>query len=144
AGRHPNSCKQWDNIEERWVAANRMEWFIKKGQTVSSTEPVLFDFYVSFDAGHSRTLTEELIICDADVAPRGFDSKAGAVTRVACKMVVNVNSVPRHLFEEQRNSQGRSYQCLSFQLGMQVESGGLRFDFRVDDVVYGKVAVTFL
>ncbi|KAK3616102.1 hypothetical protein LTR22_027182 [Elasticomyces elasticus] len=144
AGRHPNSCKQWDNIEERWVAANRMEWFIKKGQTVSSTEPVLFDFYVSFDAGHSRTLTEELIICDADVAPRGFDSKAGAVTRVACKMVVNVNSVPRHLFEEQRNSQGRSYQCLSFQLGMQVESGGLRFDFRVDDVVYGKVAATFL
>ncbi|KAK4901484.1 hypothetical protein LTR49_027212 [Elasticomyces elasticus] len=144
AGRHPNSCKEWDNIEERWVAANRMEWFIKKGQTVSSTEPVLFDFYVSFDAGHSRTLTEELIICDADVAPKGFDSKAGAVTRVACKMVVNVNSVPRHLFEEHRNSQGRSYQCLSFQLGMQVESGGLRFDFRVDGVVYGKVAVTFL
>ncbi|KAK5744403.1 hypothetical protein LTR17_002113 [Elasticomyces elasticus] len=143
ASRHPASCKKWDDTEEKWVADNRMSWAIVKGQTVSSTTPVLVPFYRTFVAGQSKTVTEELVISDADSAPSAFSLTPGSGTRVSCRMLVNLNTVPANLWEVDRNSRGKAYHRLNYKIGMQIESGGLRFDFRVDDVVYGRVNATF-
>lgn len=140
---HPASCKEWDDIEECFKAGNRMVWHIKKGQTVSSTAPILLPFYRVFSPQSSKTVTSQLIYCDANSAPAGFESKPGSATQVACKMVINLQSVPEHLWREQQSPSGQSYSRLDYELGVQIESGGLRFDLRVDGVVYGKVVATF-
>ncbi|KAK4895262.1 hypothetical protein LTR27_006605 [Elasticomyces elasticus] len=140
---HPISCRTWDIDEESWRANHRMSWFISKGQTVSSTKPVVFPFYRTFAAGDSKTVTSELIIADGDVAPKGWSSALGSDTRVACRMTVNLNAVPAKLWKTKCNPKGKVYQQLDYNIGMQIESGGLRFDFRIGDVVYGKVNATF-
>lgn len=38
---HPISCMKWDRYEENWKAEDRMTWSITKGQTCSSTAPIL-------------------------------------------------------------------------------------------------------
>ncbi|KAK3721826.1 hypothetical protein LTR37_002992 [Vermiconidia calcicola] len=141
-GIHPVSCKEWDTLKEVWMADNRMRWFIEKGQTVSSAEPVLFSFTSDFTFAQNKAMTQELIVCDDEVAPVGY-TEASSSTKVLCKLVVPLSGVPTHLWEARQNTQGQRYEHLSFQLGMQVESGGLRFDMRVDGVVYGNVVATF-
>lgn len=142
-GVHPVSCKAWDDLNEKWMADNRMTWYIKKGWTVSSTKSVLKTWYSRFTPGHSRTVTYDLIVCDEDRAPDGYESYAGSPTKSLCKLTVNLNSVPAALWKERRTTDGRPYKGLSFQIGMQITSGGLNFDMRVDDVVYGAVTATF-
>ncbi|KAK5129421.1 hypothetical protein LTR08_003277 [Meristemomyces frigidus] len=141
---HSASNKVWDDNTEQWLANNHMAWYINKGDTVSSTEPILFPFYSTASMNMNSTLSiHELIVCDDDVAPSTFDKNPGSATQVMCKMIVNLRSVPRHLWKEHVNSTGTRYKRLDLVMGMQVESGRLRFDFRVDGVVYEKVMATF-
>ncbi|KAK5678546.1 hypothetical protein LTS10_008990 [Elasticomyces elasticus] len=136
---HPLSCKRWSKHSESWKAGGRMQWFIEKGQTVSSTEPILFDFHMDFDLDDKKIIKEKLIVCDEDIAPLGSDH----TTPVACTMVIDLNTVPKRYWKDRQTSSGIPFLRLSFTIGMQIESGGLRFDFRVGGVVHGKVNATF-
>jgi hypothetical protein len=107
-----------------------MTWNIEKGQTISSTEPMLFDFYSNFEYGASKTMVQELIVCDRDNALPYFRKSNGSPTQVLCSMAVNLASVPAHLWKSYRARDGSFYQRLSYQLGMQLESGGLKFDLK--------------
>lgn len=141
---HSVSRRYWDEYDEVWRVNDQMEWYIKKGETVSSTEPVLFPFYKTSSVhANNETITQELIVCDDSAAPSAYEGVPGSSTRVVCKMVVNLQSVPRHLWKDRCNSSGTRYHRLDFEMGMQIESGGLRFDLRIDGVVYGKVTATF-
>lgn len=136
---HPEQARYWNPLEECWKAQNQMSWYIKKGNTISSDEPVLFPLYRCFRSSDSRVATSHLIVCEDDVAPT-YGSKK---TRIACKLVVDLNDVPGYLWESAWNSSNTYYQKLHYHLGMQIESGGIRFDFRINDVVYGKVTASF-
>jgi hypothetical protein len=120
-----------------------MVWYIKKNWTVSSSTPILFSFYRTFLPGASRTITTELIVCDTNNAPTGHDVGPMSKTRVLCKLVTNLNKVPNQLWEERIAHDGRTYHTLTHEIGMQIESGGLKFDLRVDGVVYGDITATF-
>lgn len=136
---HPEQARYWDPLQECWKAQNQMSWYIKKGDTVSSDEPVLFPFYRCLRSSDSRIATSYLIVCEDDVAPTYGNKK----TRIACKLIVDLNDVPGYLWESAWNSSGTDYHKLHYHLGMQIESGGIRFDFRINDVVYGKVTASF-
>lgn len=120
-----------------------MKWYIKKGQTVSSTQPMIFDFYRTSANGFNTLYPVELIYCDSRKAPAGYASHEGSATKVLCSMMVNLTAVPGHLYKTLLSLEGRPYQRLDFQIGMQLGSGGLTFDLRVDGVVYGKVTAKF-
>lgn len=140
---HSEESKYWDSLAGKFKAFNRMKWFISKGETVSATEPVQLGFSHNFRQNAAKAVTVKLITCDEENAPLDFDSSPGSSTKVLCKMVVNIESVPGNLWKERVNSSGTRYLKLSHDIGMQIESGKLRSDFRVDGVVYGKVMATF-
>lgn len=143
--KHAAHLRYWDDNTERWMARDQMQWYIKKGDTVSSTDPVLFSFV--FTAASFEDMDQirrpEMVACDSDLQPSTFSKHPGGETKVVCTMLVNLAPIPRHLWRQERNSVGRTYYKLPMELGMQIESGGLRFDFRVDGVVYSKVMATF-
>lgn len=85
----------------------------------------------------------ELIVCDDDDPPTAHATEIGSSTRVLCTLTANLHQVPTHLWQRKSNSEGEQYQHLAFDLGMQLESGGLRFDCLVDDVEYGKAVASF-
>ncbi|KAI7231896.1 actin-like ATPase domain-containing protein [Hortaea werneckii] len=137
---HSNRVKFWDDIRLCWKARHQMSWFIGKGETVRSDEPVFFSFERNFQQFHDKIVTDHLIVCDHDVAPRECTEYN---TRKICALETDLNSVPAPHWKNKKTSRGTRYQKLEYELGMQVESGGLRFDLRVDGVVYGNVVATF-
>ena len=140
---HPPSCKQWDDLDEKWKAADRMTWYIQKGDTVSSTAPILFPFYRTFAKGSRKTGTSSLIVCDREVAPDGFEYGPRSPTRVLCKLDIDFQKIPSRLWKKRFTSEGKPYDKINYQLGMQIGSGTIKFDLRVGDVVYGDVTAKF-
>ncbi|RMY77204.1 hypothetical protein D0862_13600 [Hortaea werneckii] len=136
---HSEEAKYWDSLEECWRAKNQMTWYITKGDNVSCDEPVLFPFHRCFLSTDSKIATSSLTVCEDDVAP----TSANDQTRTVCRMVADLNDVPKYLWESKTNSKGIRYQKLRYHLGMRITSGGIQFDFRVDDVVYGEVTASF-
>ncbi|KAI6823504.1 actin-like ATPase domain-containing protein [Hortaea werneckii] len=143
--KHAAHLRYWDDNTGKWMARDQMQWYIKKGETVSSTGPVLFPFTFTVTSYEEMNQVRrlEMVACDSDLQPSTFSKDPGGETKVICTMLVNLAQVPRHLWHQKRNSAGMIYYELSMELGMQIESGGLRFDFRVDGVVYSKVMATF-
>ncbi|KAK5685781.1 hypothetical protein LTR17_026936 [Elasticomyces elasticus] len=137
---HNRSCKVWDPLEKAWKADSQMSWCIAKVETVSSTEPVLFPFDLEVESHETRKYVVRLISCDEDDAPAMLTLTN---TPVACSSVSDLTLVPKKLWKTFKNSKGRFYQRLSFNVGIQIESGALSFDFRVNRVVYGKATATF-
>lgn len=41
-GLHPPSSKRWEELEQEWVADNRIKWYIRKDQICSTKEPICF------------------------------------------------------------------------------------------------------
>lgn len=140
---HPWSCRVWDHNDERWTATNRMQWYIGKGQTVSSESPILFDFYRTFSKGERKVCTEQLIVCDQNTAPAGFEAQPGSPTRVLCNLKVDLKKIPGRFWTKHETSNGKQYNRIEYQLGMQIQSGTIKFDIRVEDVVYGNVTASF-
>ncbi|KAI6790853.1 actin-like ATPase domain-containing protein [Hortaea werneckii] len=135
---HSDSAKYWDDFESCWKAKDQMRWYIRKGDTIPSDAPVLFSFHRCFELNDRNEANHALIVCDDDNAP----SQCEASTRSICVMQSDLEDVPAHLWRWKRSSKG-PYKKLSFEMGMQIQSGGLRFDLRVDNVTYGKVTTAF-
>jgi hypothetical protein len=140
---HSRSERIWDDDEEKWVVDNRITWYIKKGQTCSSNNPILFPFYNTYRTSTGKTQSSELIVCDDDNPPDVYERSNRGTARKLCKLTVNLEPVPSRFWKQKTNSKGDRYQRLDYALGMQIGSGGLRFDQRVDDVVYGDVVAEF-
>ncbi len=128
---HPEDCKVWCKVDACWKAKDRMTWYVKKGSEVSSQSPLSFPFYHDFAIGGSKTCTQKLIVCDTDFALDGFGSSPGAATRVMHEMFVDLENVPARLWQSRTGANGRKYQRLQYDLGMEYGSGGLEFDMRV-------------
>lgn len=137
---HIRSQRVWDEMEERWMVPRQVRWYIEKDDTCSSTEPILFPFYTDYWSSSGQQSTCYLIGCDDDIAPDSCD--AGSA-RTECSLTVNLDPVPSRFWTHRTNSKGKSYKRLNYVLGMQIESGGIKFDLRVDDVVYGEVVANF-
>ncbi|KAI7155864.1 actin-like ATPase domain-containing protein [Hortaea werneckii] len=137
---HSEHLRYWDDLKLCWKADDQMTWFITKGETVRPDKPVFFPFHRKYDRPRDKTVTDYLIVCDQDVAPREYNDRN---TRSICALKTDLGRVPAHHWKDKFNSRGTRYQEIHYMLGMQIQSGGLRFDLRVDGVVYGDVVATF-
>lgn len=69
--------------------------------------------------------------------------KPGSKTRELCTLETDLSAVPNRYFMLRRNSKGKVYYEIHFELGLQIKSGSIHFDLRVDNVVYGNVTARF-
>jgi hypothetical protein len=140
---HSPSRKYWSEFDEEFRVRDRMRWFIRKGSTVSSSEPVLFPFYTNFaDIGSSMYRTK-LIFSKIDDAPDDYDASPGSQTETLCRLEVDLDMVPHKHWTFKNTTDGSRFKRLDFQLGMHVKSGNITFDLRIDGVVYGEVSANF-
>ncbi|KAK5110551.1 hypothetical protein LTR62_005743 [Meristemomyces frigidus] len=73
-----------------------------------------------------------------------IDAGGGTVDLITYSIKLRASMTQRdHLWGQCRSEYGSCYSRLVFDVGMQIDSGGLRFDLRVDGVVYGDVTMTF-
>lgn len=140
--KHSASSKYWDDVESMYNAGKQMDWFIKRGQTVSSTEPILLPFYITGKTIRTDTHKETLVYSEAENAPEEFSDERRSATKVLCKLAVELSSTPRRAWRK-KSAADKSYYELSFDLGMQIHSGGLRFHMEIDGEVYGSIVASF-
>jgi hypothetical protein len=141
--RHPQDCKFWDDADRQYKARNRMTWYIRKGSNVSSAVPIKFNFYRQFGPTDSLAVADELVVCDEDDAPDGYSNHPGSPTRALCTVRTNLNTVPAHLWKSKTGASGRSYREIGYEIGLQMVSGGLKFELTVDGRPYGSVTASF-
>ncbi|EAT85318.2 hypothetical protein SNOG_07852 [Parastagonospora nodorum SN15] len=126
--KHPISDRYWSPLWERWMGAQ-----------VSETTPISFHYTRNFRPGQSLIVEDDLIACDAEVAP---DSFRKGLTNV-CTLTTDLNTVPKSLFTRLTTTKGVEFDNLDFTLDMRIASAGLVFELKVDGVRYGSVEAKF-
>ncbi|KAG8626306.1 hypothetical protein KVT40_005251 [Elsinoe batatas] len=139
-GVHSPSNKVWCDIETKYMADNQLNWIVQKGQNLVSDRPQTMGFYfVDTCIPDNHTVT--LRTCSYEKAPVEFSKDNDGVHLV--NLTVDLTPVPRHAFQQKVNSLGVKYYHLDFDVGLFLDSGNLRFDFRIDGKVYGSVQACF-
>ncbi|KAF2221153.1 hypothetical protein BDZ85DRAFT_284044 [Elsinoe ampelina] len=139
-GVHSPSNKIWCDIETKYMADNQLDWIVQKGQNMVADRPQTMDFYF-VDTYIPDNHTIILRTCSYEKAPAEFSEKEDGVHLV--NLTVDLTPVPRHAFQQKVNSLGVKYYLLDYHVGLFLDSGNLRFDFRVDGKVYGSVQACF-
>ena len=120
-----------------------MIWFIKRGDTISRSEPIRRSFTRHFEEGFSDyqlLTTETLCICKLPQAPV-YPSK---MTPIHVKCVSDFRGLPRDKLEKITGKDGKTYYRLSFYLVLLRESATFRFECRdADDKVMGSVETSY-
>lgn len=113
-----------------------------QGTPISPDTPISFHYTRNFRPGQSLVVEDELIACDADVAPDAFSKDKESLTTV-CSLKTDLASVPKALFSRLATSKGVEFDNLDFELHMKIESADLVFELRVDGKAYGSVLAEF-
>lgn len=167
--KHPIEDRYWSPLWERWMVSDRMQWHIAKvrhlpvliyakgtaviqkdircrlhidhlqGAQVSESAPISFHYTRNFRPGQSLIVEDDLIACEADVAPDSF--RKGLMN--VCTLTTDLNTVPKSLFTRLTTTKGVEFDNLDFTLDMRIESAGLMFELMVDGVRYGGVSAKF-
>ena len=110
-----------------------------QGEQVTERKAVSFHYTRNFRPGQSLVIEDDLIGCDADVAPDAY--KKGLIN--VCTLTTDLNAVPKSLFTRLTTTKGIEFDNLDFTLDMTIDSASLIFELKVDGVRYGKVTAKF-
>ncbi|KAF2228275.1 putative hsp70 family protein [Elsinoe ampelina] len=139
---HPVTSKYVDQYDGKTRASSQMKWFIKKGDNIVSNSPVLHSF-CQYSWSQPSSSWSTLYYCEEDEAPTAYSSSPYGKVKKLCNVTANTKRVPKHKWHEGESLSGRGYLRLDFHLGVQLESGRLKFDFRIGGTVHGSVDAKF-
>ncbi|THY77779.1 hypothetical protein D6C86_07246 [Aureobasidium pullulans] len=142
ANKHSLKNKYWCSVYHEWRARNQITWCIERGQSLPVKKPVLFNFNHKWDVDEESPtyVSPKIIVSDSVYAPIEYEKTQE--TRKLCRLLTCLSNVPREHFKiAYRN--GHPHRKLSYTIGVVVDSGGLNFDLRVDDIVYGQIRADY-
>ncbi|TLS24218.1 hypothetical protein PpBr36_08383 [Pyricularia pennisetigena] len=128
-GKHLEEDKAWGKQELTYLAINQMQWFLKKGQSVSSKKPVRHKFYelLNPDTGLKPSIEIELYQCDREKPPPRKED----CVKLSCKMSFTLDVRPADL-EPWANSKGKKFKKFSYEIEMIPSGASPQFVFWVN------------
>ncbi|KAI0904020.1 actin-like ATPase domain-containing protein [Ustulina deusta] len=123
-GVHNQRDKFWDADEGVWRARRQMQWYLQKGQSVSTEEPIRHNFYRSFDTEDSfrengGTLVDEILHCDDDIPPPRKTERVQVLCETSWKYD---DEITFESVEDYRGKNGHKLKRLTYEIVM-VPSG---------------------
>ncbi|KAI5209900.1 hypothetical protein E4T39_00616 [Aureobasidium subglaciale] len=139
---HSLKNKYWCSVFSESRASSQIKWCIETGQNMPANEPVLFHFSHTWDLDHGypTSVCPNIIVSDLPEAADEFEKSFE--TRTLCRLMTYLKDVPRKHIKV-RTKKGTKHRRLNYVIGLQVASGSLEFDLRVDGIVYGKVKADY-
>ncbi|PYI00230.1 actin-like ATPase domain-containing protein [Aspergillus sclerotiicarbonarius CBS 121057] len=136
-GVHSPNDKCWDDLQERYLATDQMEWYIKKFSNLSENQPIRMSFSrgVRITDTDGLLFQQKLMFCNSDGAPDRRNNE----TLQLCSLEADLRRIPRGLFKKRRNSQGVEYFKIHFELVLIPTSASLLFELEFNGVSYGSV-----
>lgn len=138
---HSLSVRYLDRHTQEYRAADQMSWHVKVGQDMPTKSPIILPFFITtgWEDGYPDRHPVSIMFSDDEIAPREYN--ASDICKL-CTIDADLRRVPRRSFKK-KTKNGKSYRQLDFEIGMQIDSGGLVFDLRVNGIVYGTVKATY-
>ncbi|KAJ5365517.1 hypothetical protein N7517_008403 [Penicillium concentricum] len=134
--KHPaDQNLEWCPYEEQWKARNRMTWYIRKGESLTESEPIRMTFYHVVDIDSHMVFNEQLKFCQEATAPKVMNSSVVQL----CELQADLSRVPKGLFTKKTNSSGVQFYHITFDLVLTPASASLLFDLQFNGVSYGSV-----
>ncbi|KAI1425003.1 hypothetical protein F5Y12DRAFT_397991 [Xylaria sp. FL1777] len=155
-GTHQEIDKVWDDDESKFMAANQMEWYLKRGSTmfpgkialltnhqgeeVSTKDTVRHSFYNIFRSDFGGTITVNIDYCDEKDPP---SRKTDLVKRM-CSIECNID-IPFSKLKDSPNPNGKKLKRLDYDIEMVPSGASLEFNVYVEGRKMGvsNVAVDF-
>ncbi|CAI7612588.1 unnamed protein product [Penicillium bialowiezense] len=128
----------WCPYEEKWFQEHCMRWYITKGMSLNTNEPISFDFYLTVPQSGIHTelvFRETLKINHSSKAPSHLNSSVSDL----CEVEADLSKIPFALFEKKRNSKGVTYYRIDFSLILVPSSASLIFELHFNGISYGMV-----
>ncbi|OQE16192.1 hypothetical protein PENSTE_c025G09627 [Penicillium steckii] len=129
----------WCSWEEKWMIDNNMRWYIKKGDSFSEGQPVIFSFYRNIPKDSSFIFHETLYACVNGEAPLFKNDDVSE----HCDLTVDLSKVPKELFDYKTNSHGKGYYRVDFEIILIPQSACLIFEFQMNSISYGTVRARY-
>ncbi|TIA23807.1 hypothetical protein D6C81_02707 [Aureobasidium pullulans] len=134
AGEYSEASKTWCADEGAWYADDVVKWYVTKGQSMLTGNPISMPFYVTGrEISDSEIIT--MIVSDEDEPPKEF--KPTDKTRILCTINAGLESVARRSWKVRYNDKNKKYLFLQHSIGLTFGPGGLSFDVRVGQKVVG-------
>ncbi|KAI5270556.1 actin-like ATPase domain-containing protein [Aureobasidium subglaciale] len=142
AAQHSRRDRYIDDVTKETRAGSQMSWHVKKGQDMPTKTPITLPFFNTFAVGDDipDNRTVEIMFNDREIAPQGYSIATG--TLKLCQIDANFRNIPRKFFKK-KTKNGVSYRRLEFEIGMQIGSGSLILDLRVNGIVYGTAKASY-
>ncbi|KAI0430723.1 hypothetical protein F5Y09DRAFT_307087 [Xylaria sp. FL1042] len=139
-GTHLEIDKVWDDDESIFMAANQMEWYLKRGEEVSTKAAVRHSFYNTFRSDFGGSITVAIEYCDEKTPPpRNTD-----VVKRMCSIECNID-IPFSKLKDSPNPKGTKLKRLDYDIEMVPSGASLEFNVYVEGRKMGasNVAVDF-
>ncbi|KAL2856684.1 hypothetical protein BJY01DRAFT_263171 [Aspergillus pseudoustus] len=117
SSKHIEEDMKWDEVREKWRATNQMEWFIHKGDDVSTKEPVSKRYHRLLKKDFDGNFRVHVYQCEADSPPSRKASNVKLLCSVHCKLDIPVSQL-----ETFRKSDGEKLKNMHYSVEM-VPSG---------------------
>ncbi|KAM0240125.1 hypothetical protein ACHAP5_008045 [Fusarium lateritium] len=122
-GKHLEKDKWWNEAEGMHAATKQMQWYLTKGENVSTKELVSHEFYNLYEEGDFNGSFElELYQCDEDSPPSRRESSVKGFTKIECKIDISWSDL-----EDYQNAKGANFKKLCFDVRMVPSGASVEF-----------------
>ncbi|KAI0521987.1 hypothetical protein F5B22DRAFT_512862 [Xylaria bambusicola] len=139
-GTHEEADKVWDENECSDMAENQMEWYLKRGEEVSTKDTVRHSFYRTFATDFPGSVTVNIDYCDEKVPPSRKTDQVKSMCSIECDV-----DIPFPKLKDWSNPKGKILKRLDYDIEMVPSGASLEFYVYVEGRKMGtsNVAVTF-
>ncbi|KAL3455943.1 hypothetical protein BJX64DRAFT_53416 [Aspergillus heterothallicus] len=128
SSKHLEEDKQWYPDEGEWRANNQIEWYLRRGDNVSTTEPLRHNFYRLYKKDFGGSFAVELFECEEHSAPNRLDRNVVRHCKIDCTL-----DVPFETLEDFTSAEtGSRMKKMSFDLEMVPSGATVQFVVYID------------
>ncbi|KAL2846179.1 hypothetical protein BJY01DRAFT_263382 [Aspergillus pseudoustus] len=128
SSKHLEEDKQWYPDEGEWRANNQIEWYLRRGDNVSTTEPLRHNFYRLYKKDFGGSFAVELFECEEHSAPSRLDRNVVRHCKIDCTL-----DVPFEALEDFTSAEtGSRMKKMSFDLEMVPSGATVQFVVYID------------
>ncbi|KAF4338994.1 actin-like ATPase domain protein [Fusarium beomiforme] len=132
-GQHLERDKKWCELEKRYKALHQMQWYLVRGENVSTKEPISQNFYRLYSGSYNGQWDMELFQCEDDSPPSRIEPTVKRFATIDCR-----SGKPYSALRHCQNSDGESFKALDFEVRMVPSGASVEFGVFIDGKRVGK------
>jgi len=140
------SRKRWSPLYDAYLVDDKLQWYIKRNEVIAQTAVVTYPFVrmveVPTYGPPELRFTDSLVSCDLEYPP-DYKFKNPSAIETVCTVHSDLSTVPTSKFGCQRNSNGKQYYKIVFDMTMTIVDEVIKFELLYQGTSYGVVTTKF-